>query len=843
MVRLIVNSVRSHVLRFLLTAVAVTLGVALVAGTYVLTDSINATFDKIFDKATAGLDAQVRGLAGGASAEGGPTLRAPLPITLVDRLRRVDGVSRAEPDYQGTAILVGKDGTAVRSGGAPTYGFAYFPDDPVIHLVKGSAPHGPDQVAVESRTLARSGLPVGAHTSALIGNRPRPVTITGEVTFDAPLAGAQIVLVDEQTARQAFAPDGTVSSFSLTAAAGVSQQELVRRVAPVLPQDAEVVTGAAVADENRHDIEQILGFVKIFLFVFAAVSLFVGGFIIFNTFSMLVGQRTRELALLRAVGASRGQVIRIVVGESVIVGLVGSALGLLLGLGLALGLQAFFGTLGLEIAGELPVLPHTIIASLLIGTVVTVLSALFPAIRASRIPPVAAMRDDIALPVHGMRVRGLVGGLMLAAGIAVLTAGVTRQDVIWRVAGVGAALIVLGSVVAAPLFTRPVVRVVAWPFVVLAGTVARLARENALRNPRRTASTAAALMIGLALIAAISVVATSTKASVSDLVERQLTADFVLNGGGQVQFPPTVAESVQHLPSVASVATIGAVPVQVGDRSMFAIAADARGIQDNVRVDVTSGTLRSLDDGRVLINATTARQRGWAVGTTLHGTVGALRDIPLTVGGVYQDNQALSRGSMIVPRALYQRAVPAAFQGDLLVYVKATPGADLAALRQSLVQEVKPFLVVSVQDGKEFTDSQAAQVNTLLNLIYLLLALSVVIAVLGIINTLALSIFERTREIGLLRAVGLSRRQLSSTITIESVATAVFGALLGTALGLGLGIALQHGLVSQGLEVLSIPWSRLVVVLVFAAVAGVVAAILPAIRAVRLDILRAVTTE
>jgi putative ABC transport system permease protein len=349
-------------------------------------------------------------------------------------------------------------------------------------------------------------------------------------------------------------------------------------------------------------------------------------------------------------------------------------------------------------------------------------------------------------------------------------------------------------------------------------------------------------MMGLALIAAISVTAQSAKASVADLVDRQLTADFVLNGGGQAQFPPTVADAVQKVPGVASVATIGGVPVKVAGDTSFAIAADARGIEDNVRVDVTSGSLQSLDDGSILINSSLARDRGWAVGDTVKATVGTLRDTPLTVGGVFKDNQVLS-GSMVLPRALYTKAVPVALQGDFLVYVKAEPGADLTAVRKALVAVVKPFLVVSVQDGKEFTDAQAAQVNQLLALIYVLLALSVVIAVLGIVNTLALSIFERTREIGLLRAVGLSRRQLSSTITIESVATAVFGALLGAVLGLGLGIALQHGLVSQGLEVLAIPWAQLVVVVVFAAVAGVVAAILPAIRAVRLDILRAVTTE
>jgi putative ABC transport system permease protein len=395
--------------------------------------------------------------------------------------------------------------------------------------------------------------------------------------------------------------------------------------------------------------------------------------------------------------------------------------------------------------------------------------------------------------------------------------------------------------VLSPVASRPVIRVVTAPFVLMSGVVGRLARGNAVRAPLRTAITAAALMFGLALISGVSVVAESMKASVSDLVEQQLTCDFVLDGGQSV-FPPTVATIVAALPGVQSVAPIGWLQLEVGKDQIGGIAGTASGIADNVKLQVTSGSLAALDDGQVMINESTAKQYGWKVGTQVTATVGVLRGEHLTIGGVFKDSQVLN-GSLIAPMKLYQRAVPLAQQGDFGIYVKAQPGTDLAGLKAKIADGVKPYLVVSVQDGKEFTASQASQINTMLLVFYALLALSVVIAVLGIINTLALSVFERTREIGLLRAVGLTRGQLSRTVTIEAVATAVFGALLGTALGLGLGIALQHGLASEGLEVLSVPWVRLMVIIIAAAFAGVAAAVLPAIRAVRLDVLRAITTE
>jgi len=840
MLRITLKGVRGHLLRFLLTVASVTLGVALVSGTYVLTDSIDATFSKIVDQGSKGVDLVVRGQEGGDLGQGQGSVRQPLPLTLAEKLEDVPGVARVAPDLTGSTVLVGSNGTAVRNGGAPTLAFAYDPGDSAVQLVSGRAPRTADEVVVESSTLKLSGLKVGATTPALVGTTPRTVTVVGEQKFDAGLAGATIVWLEPSVAKAQFAPDGQVPSFSLSAGPGVSQEQLRSAVAGALPANAEAITGAAFADENKAEIREALGFINTFLLAFAIVSLFVGIFIIFNTFSMLVAQRTRELALLRAIGASRAQVLRLVLGEAFVVGLLGGIAGLGVGIGLAALLQAFFGSFGLDISGGLPVLPRTVILSLLVGVVVTVLSAALPAFRAARIAPVAAMRDDVLVTPKGLRVRGLIGGAQLALGIALLVTAL-REEVKWGQFSTGAALVVLGALVASPLATQPVVRVVSAPFVLLTGTVGRLARENALRMPRRTAATASALMIGLALIATVSVAAESTKASVSDLVEQQLTADFVLNGG-QAPMPPSVATTVAALPQVGSVATIGFLSVQVDDSGLGAIAAESKGLSENVKLDVLSGSLAALDSGRILVNESTAKARNWSVGSEVTATIATLKETPLTVGGVYKDSEVIG-SDVVIPRALYLKAVPAAQQGDFLVYVKAAPGTDSSALKTELVKVVKPFLIVSVQDGDEFTADQADQINQLLLLLYALLALSVVIAVLGIVNTLALSIFERTREIGLLRAVGLTRGQLTRVITIEAIATALFGAVLGTVLGLGLGVALQRGLRTQGLEVLAIPWGTIVTVLVLSALAGVVAALLPAIRAVRLDVLKAIATQ
>jgi putative ABC transport system permease protein len=839
------RGLQGHVVRLLLTAFAVMLGVSFVTGTFVLRDSIDNTLGGLVAQAAKGLDVSVRGAqttAVSPVSAGSSTVRRGVPLSLVDTVAAVPGVARVMPNLQGTAILAGSDGIAVRNGGAPSLGFAYAKDDPSFTLVSGRGPTGPGEVAVESSTLDRAHLQVGDHTRAVIGDRAQQVTITGEVHFGS-LFGATAVLVDAATARRAFAPDGTVTSLSVTAASGVSQSALRAGVARALPSNLEAVTGMTVQSETETSVQKGLGFFTTFLLVFAGVALFVGSFIIVNTFSMLVGQRARELALLRAIGATRAQVIRTVLGEAIVIGLVGSVLGIAFGLLIAAGAEAAIRTLlSTDIGSDLPLHPSTIVLSVLVGVVVTVVSAVLPARRASRVAPVAAMRGDVGSVSGGLGKRGLVGAALLLAGTLVLGAAVTRAHVSWPVAGLGAIAAVLGMLVGAPLATRPVVRLIAWPFAVVLGAVGRLARENALRVPRRTATTASALMIGLALIAGISVLAQSVKASVSDGVANELSSDFVLNSGNVAPVPAPVADAARALPAVRSVAVVSVVDVRIGSFHTTASAVTAADVADNFLVKMKEGRLSVIGRHAVLVDATTASAHGWHVGDALRGTVGILSDEALVVGGIYRDSQAFG-SHVIIDHSLYAAALPANQRADARLFLRAVPGADLGALRVELTALVRPYLIVSVQDGAEFADAQGASVDTLINLLYVLLLFSVIVAVLGIVNTLALSVFERTREIGLLRAIGLRRRQLSSMITIEAVATAVFGAVLGTALGLGLGVALQRGLVSQGLTSLAIPWTLIAALLLASGVVGVLAAALPALRASRLNILQAIATS
>lgn len=845
MLRITLKSVRGHFLRFLLTAFAVMVGTGFVAGTFVLSDSIRATLNSLFNQASKGVDVVVRGTEAGSGDAAG---RAALRLDLEEKLATVPGVARAVPDLQGSALIAGKDGTAVRSGGAPGLGFAWDPEGQTFVLVDGRGPAGAGEVAVEKRTLELSGLRIGDRTKAVVGDQVRDVTIVGEVDLDGgTLFGATGVLVDEQTARTAFAPDGKVAAFAIEAASGTSEETLRAAVAKVLPADAEALTVTAYNAENKEALDTGLGFVTTFLLVFAGISLFVGAFIIFNTFAMIVAQRTRELALLRAVGARRTQVTRVVLGESLVIGLVGSLLGIGFGVIIAAGAKAALRAfVGIDLSSDLPVGTAAVVWSIVVGVVVTVAGALIPSWRAGRVAPMAALRDDIVIAPKGLRLRGGIGSGMVVVGVAALAWGVTRDDVAWPMAGFGAGLTVLGALVAAPITARPVVRVVAAPFAAVLGVVGRLARENALRVPRRTATTASALMIGLALISALGVVAQSTKASVSDIIGTEVKSDYVLSaGGGGNSVPPGVDAVVGKIDGVRSVAVANYVGLESGDRSVLGTGMTAQALQDNFVVTMRSGAVDTLTSGKILVSESLAEEAGWTTGSTVTGVLGSLRDQSLVVGGVYKDLQSLSQLGMqiIVPTSLYDEAVPQAQRASVSIFVRADGGTDAAALRTKLVDVVRPYLVVSVEDGEEYKSTAAAGIDFVLNLLYALLLFSVVIAILGIVNTLALSVFERTREIGLLRAIGLRRRQLTGMITIEAVTTALFGAILGTALGVGLGVALQRGLQSQGLERLAIPWSTIVVVLVASAFVGVLAAVLPTIRAVRLDILKAIATE
>ncbi len=835
MLKVTLANVRGHLVRLLLTGLAVMLGTAFVAGSFVLTDSIDETFSAIFATSDS-TDAVVR-LTEDSQAGG-------LDIGLADELQEVDGVERAIPALQGNAVMQGADGTAVRSGGAPAFGFAWDPEDPSVRLVDGRAPENAAEVVVETTTLERSGLALDDDTVVVVNGTPFDVTIVGEATNDTPNAGAAIVLLEPQLALEQFAPTGQVQQITVTAADGLSQQETVDAIAPLVPEGAEAITGQAQADETQDVLSQALGFVTTFLLVFAGVALFVGAFIIFNTFSMLVAQRTRELALLRAVGASRNQVTLSVLGESLLVGLVGSLAGLGIGIGLAAALQALISSLfGLDLSG-LPVNARTIVATLVVGVVVTALAAVLPARRASSVAPVAAMRDDQALPRSAVRARAVAGLAVAALGAAtmslVLTDRVDEQPL--AVLGAGVLAVFIGVAVASPAVSKPVVWLLTAPFA--RGSVGRLAQRNGLRNPRRTAATASALMVGLALVGAVSVLASSASSSVADIVADEFLGDLVVSDGGQPSVPLTITDQVADLDGVEAVLPLPFTPGTVDGEDGNVLSVDPATLPGLVELTAAEGSLDELGEG-VWLSESEAEARGVAVGDTVEVQVATGAAAEREVLAVVEDSQILA-GDVIVGQEVYDASTEALAgqgQGLQLLLVDVADDADLASVRAEVTDVAAQYLTLSVLDSEEFTSSQTAQINTVLGLLYALLGLSLVIATLGVINTLALSVVERTREIGLLRAIGLTRGQLRRVITIESVATTVFGAMLGVVLGLGFGIALQRALEDDGLAVLSVPWETVVVVLVGSAVVGVVAALLPAWRATRIDVLRAITTE
>jgi putative ABC transport system permease protein len=845
--RIGLRSVRAHAARFVMSVLAVALGVAFVTGTFALRDMLSTTFDELVN-ASSTADAVVR--AQGAELDDLTDVGAVgggVPLAAADTLAAVDGVRAVVPSFSGPVTLVGADGTAVRSTQAPSFAMPYYPDDPGYAHIEGHVPTNASEVMLEKHTLESSGLHLGDRTKLVVLGHVEDVTVVGEADFDGPMAGATIVLLDATTAEATFASTGVASSLTVYADAGVSQQELVQRLAPVAPAGTEVVTGDASRAELKDQISDQLGFVSTFLLVFALLALFVGAFIIANTFTMSVRQRMREFALLRAVGASPAQVFGSIVVQALVVGLAGSAVGVLGGFGLVEAIGAFLRRLDMTLSSQVPLSASTVVIGLVVGTAVSVAAAALPARRAALVPPVEAMRDEVTVPERSLRRRAWAGLALLAAGVAAVVAAAVRPeaDRAGLLLGCGAAGVVVGVLVVGPVVVPAVVRWLAAPAVAWWRPVGRLARGNVVRNPRRAASTAGALTIGMALVGAAAVLAASTTASVRDIVASTMHADYVL----QTQYPDTIApevvERVAALPDVAHAYPLSWTTAQVtvdGTTTTQDVSGFDPGILDSVlTLETTDGPVADvLAGGGAAVDSDAAQEHGWRIGDRLVVT-SATGTHALTIGATYHSS-GLSATIAVAPSTL-DEIVARDLQTDSQVMVVAAPGADVAALRGQLTDIVSPYYVVSVLDDEQFVDGLAAQVNQVLAILYALLGLSVIVAVLGIVNTLALSVIERTREIGLLRAVGLGRLQLAGTITTESVLTAVCGTVVGLAVGVGLAAAFPRLFADEGLTTLAVPAGNLLGMLALAVVVGVGAAIWPAIRAARLPVLQAVTTE
>jgi len=849
------KSLLAKKLRLVLTALSVVLGVGFVAGTYVLTDTMNAAFEELFAQSAAASDVVVRSTSAFDSEEAGPggggggEDRTPLPDSLLELVQSASGVSVAVGDVQGYAQMVDPATDEVIGGlGPPTIGTNWneLAGEVLTLRAGGSPPAAAGEVVVDAATARIAELAIGDTIKILFEDSTDDFTIVGIAGFGEAdnLGGATLAAFDTATAQRVLGKRGVFDAISVVGTEGVEPSELRASVDAVLPEGVEAVTSTSVADEASRSLQEDLGFFRTALLVFAFVALFVGSFIIFNTFSIIVAQRTRELALLRALGASRRQVVVSVVAEALVVGLIASVVGIIVGIGIAVGLQGLLGAFNIDLPStSLQLLPRTVIASLAIGVIVTVLASVLPARRAGSVAPIQALREagDGAASRELAGRRLAIALAVTALGVAALLYGLfgAESNGVYSV-GAGAAITFVGVAMLSPLAARPIVAGLGAPLSRLSFQ-GRLGRENAMRSPRRTASTAAALMIGLGLVSMVAILAASLKASFDAALTETLKADYTLATSSFSSFSAGVAERVAGLPEVGAVSAFRQNGFRVNGSTSFLTAVDPATVDDVASLEVSEGSVAALAEGDdvVLVHRGVATDNGWSLGDEVPAQFASIGDVPLTIVGIYEENRLA--GDYVISLVAYDGLYVERL--DSFVLVKGAEGLALGEVETAIRGAVEEFPNVQVQDQAAFREQQAGFIDQLLGLITALLLMSIAIAAVGIINTLGLSIYERTRELGLLRAVGMSRRQVSRMVRWESIIIAVFGAVLGLMIGIVFGWALQQALKTEGVSEFVVPVGQLAVYLVIAALIGVIAAIWPARRASRLNVLEAISYE
>lgn len=841
MFRTALRNVLAHKARLLMTVLAVMLGVAFVSGTLVFTDTLGNAFRKQSAKSYDDVAVAVTTYASKQDEE-----VAGVDAATLKKIQALEGVAVATGRVSGFAGVADTDGKLIGNGWSNT-GANFAPgrngEDAQYAFTDGTGPTEPGQVALDKDSADKGDYRVGDPVRVATNGPVKEFTLSGVFTTEdgAVNAGGSLVLFDTSVAQKLYLKPGVFQNVTISAAPGASAQQLLDAVKPLLPKSAEAETGKVLADEQAAEIKKELNNLNTMLLAFAGIALFVGVFLIANTFTMLVAQRTRELALMRAVGASRRQVKRSVLLEAGVVGAIASVTGFLLGLGLAVGLRSAMSLTGAKIpAGPLVISPTAIAAALGVGVLVTVLAAWLPARRAAKIPPVAAMSSVHAVATtRSLVVRNSIGAVFALLGAAGIVAGAAAgKDGKMLIAG-GAFLALIGVIILIPLLSRPVIALVRPLLMKLFGVSGKLAAQNAVRNPRRTGATASALAIGLTLVTGISVLGVTLGQAVDRMTTDNIKADYMVSMANGDSLDESALKALEKADGISAVSPQQAVWLEMGSSGYSASGVTPGDIQKVLAVKTLSGSLDTLADGGIAVSEKTAKSNGWKAGDTVTVTYEDEKKGKLKVGALYEDNEFLS--PILVPKAVAD--AHSAHPEIREIYLKMDGGAS-EANEQVVVDALGDNPAMSIMDRQDIRDMFGGFVNTALNIMYGLLAMALIIAVLGVVNTLAMSVFERQQEIGMVRAIGLDKRRVKRMIRLEAVVISVFGALVGVGLGTFLGWAIGQTLApSIPQYALVIPWDRLALFLALAGLVGVLASLWPARSAAKLNMLTAIKTE
>ncbi|MGW3492494.1 ABC transporter permease [Streptomyces sp. NPDC001020] len=842
MFRTALRTVLAHKARLLMTVLAVMLGVAFVSGTLVFTNTISDAYQKSsakgFDHVDVAVQPEDRKNTGDTLGK-----KPELTQALLDKAAGVRGADSVIGVVGGFTAIADKDGKLIGNGFQSNGGNYWGTKDSRYPLVSGHAPKGADQVLIDSKTAERAGYKVGDTVRISIDGPVLTPEITGVFTTDDGnvAAGGSLALFDTATAQRLFHKTGTYDEIDVKAAPGTSQVALRNALDEVLPKNiASTTTGKKLADDQAQQISDATSSMRTALLVFAGIALFVGTFIIANTFTMLVAQRTKELALLRAVGASRRQVTRSVLIEAFVVGAVAAVAGLLAGIGIGAGLRALMSSFGGSVPdGPLVISPGTVVAALAVGIVITMLAAWLPARRAAKIPPVAAMSSVHAqATTKSLVVRNTIGSLFAGAGVATVLYGTTLNSTDGQAPmGIGAALLVIGVFVLTPLLSRPLIAAAA-PLLRVFGISGKLARQNSVRNPRRTAATASALMIGLTLITALTVMAGSLQTAIDKMASSSIKADYVVSMATGNPLSPDVEKTLRSTDGVTATSALRFGPSRIDGETEYLTGVNGATIGSLTDLTVKDGSF-TVGGTRVVVDEDTAKHHHWTAGSRFTASFEEGKKQRLTVAGIYHGNEMM-RGIMLDNATL---SAHQSHPSDVQVMVKTSGGAG-SSVKNKLEKALGSNPAIQVQDKKDISNSIGQIFTMMLNMLYGLLAMAVIVAVLGVINTLAMSVFERSQEIGMLRAIGLDRRGIKRMVRLESLVISLFGGVLGIGLGVFFGWAAGQLVGTQmATYELILPWGRMAVFLLLAAVVGVLAALWPARRAARLNVLTAIKSQ